>query len=157
LFCLNVQMVPNLRQLLVILAGGFLGSKFVAGVIFGLAITLSSGCVVHMYDGAKRSPEKIALIARKDVVLESVNGKKNTVGSAFPLAVIPGEVKLELKLNVYTGVSYLTSDKPVVVYFMAEAGKKYLLKPLRTGDLWFPLVVEEPELNVVSYANPKEK
>jgi len=116
-----------------------------------------SGCAVQsvvMYEGEQKPDEQIAIIWAKSTRIESVNGKKGGPSTYGSIAVQPGEIKLSVYLSKRDGRKRTFSKKPLIVYFNAEAGKEYFVRPEIAGNTWAPLVIEKPNLNIVSYSKP---
>jgi hypothetical protein len=113
--------------------------------LFALLAVLISGCTTIAYEGSSRPDSEVATIESERTHVTTIDGKEVPYSGAnfAKFKVLPGEHTIGVALND-TSMSR-TAKRPLSVTFRAEAGKTYLTRPVYSGNLWRPEIVEKTE------------
>lgn len=119
-------------------------------ILVTVAATLMTGCVsqpqyLKMHADELKPGESPALVKPAAAIrISSVDGKKFEIygsgkfaGNEYELEFLPGHHRLEVGFS--SGTHY-SEDRPLLIY--VESGRKYVIRPVITGQKWRPLVID---------------
>lgn len=125
------------------------------GLLFLLA-AWQAGCGaqrIRVYGGPERPRDRVATVSgffdrdRMMVTIETIDGRKvvgqgpfrGGVYSRDTIAeIIPGYHEAEVRFWGFSGTATMVSDKPLLVAFVAQAGRDYEIRVRRYGDAFYP-------------------
>lgn len=113
-----------------------------------LPVLVPAACATPLYEGPRRPESQIARLASEDTRINYVDGKRLRNfwrGNKAKYEILPGWYRLGVSLDqttFYVVFKTLKYSGSVTVCLQAEAGHKYVTKPVVSRKTWSPTIVD---------------